>query len=57
MRYSLKNGVLSKVFEVLAMHNITVHEMENKVFKDRMAAVAMMKVKTPEDVDCNEVDA
>lgn len=48
VRYTSKIGVLSKIFECLAMHNVNVNEMQNLVFKDRMAAVANMSVKADE---------
>lgn len=48
VRYTSKIGVLSKIFECLSMHNVNVNEMQNLVFKDRMAAVANMSVKADE---------
>lgn len=50
VRYSLKVGSLSKIFELLTMKGCVVQEMENMCFKEREAAVCNMRLNAG---DCN----
>jgi len=43
IRHLDKVGVLAHSFQVFAQHNLNVQEVENIVFKDRLACVANIK--------------
>jgi len=57
IRHKDKVGVLSKVFEVLAIYEMNIQELQNIVFAEREACVANLMVSCKDDTNMSEVAA
>ena len=57
IRHRDKVGVLAKVFEVLAIHEMNIQELQNIVFAEREACVANLMVSCKDDTNMSEVAA
>lgn len=57
IRHKDKVGVLAKVFEVLATHEINIQELQNIVFLEREACVANLLISCKKETNLAEVAA